>query len=235
MSSAGPGWKRVAACLAVGLLCGACGGRPGGPSAGSAAQPRGMLRLPPVAPSGPISLEEALASRRSMREFTAEPLTMETIGQLLWAAQGVTEAGGRGRTAPSAGGTYPLELYLVGIGGVFHYLPEVHSLEILGEDDRRAPLAEAALGQSWVATAPAVFVVVVVVSRTAERYGDRAERYVALEAGHAAQNLLLQATARGLGAVPVGAFSDAGVRALLGLPPDWTPLYLIPVGHPAGG
>jgi SagB-type dehydrogenase family enzyme len=100
-------------------------------------------------------------------------------------------------------------------------------------EDLRGALAAAALGQSQVADAPVVFVIAAVVARTAEKYGDRAERYVQLEAGHACQNLLLEVVALGLAAVPTGAFSDEGVRGVLGLPKDEAPLYLVPVGYPA--
>ncbi len=182
--------------------------------------------------TGVVSLEEVLAARRSERDFTPEPLDLDDLSHLLWSAQGITEPDGNGRAAPSAGGTYPLELYVVDHLGLYHYLPAGHSLEVLGEDDLRPALAEAALGQQHVADAPAVVVITAVFARTEERYGERAERYVYLEAGHAAQNVLLQAVALDLGAVPVGAFHDEDVRRLLGLPADHIPLYLIPVGHP---
>lgn len=197
--------------------------------------PSAVLALPPPATTGTVSLEEALAGRRSRREFAPEPLSTAEVGQLLWAAQGVTETGGAGRTAPSAGGTYPLEVFALTEGGLFHYAAGEHALETLGPEDLRAALAEAALGQEWVRNGPLVLVIVGVTGRTAERYGERAERYVALEAGHAAQNVLLQAAALGLAGVPVGAFRDEEVQALLGLPEGWAPLYLIPVGRPAGG
>jgi SagB-type dehydrogenase family enzyme len=117
--------------------------------------------------------------------------------------------------------------------GLYHYLPDGHRVAVLGGDDRRAALARAAFGQQAVAAAPAVLVLAGVHGRTAAKYGGRAERYVHLEAGHAAQNVLLQAVALGLGAVPIGAFDDWAVREVLGLPSDHAPLYLIPVGHPA--
>jgi SagB-type dehydrogenase family enzyme len=123
---------------------------------------------------------------------------------------------------------------VVSADGLFHYVADGHLLEQLAGDDLREPLAEAALGQGHVAAGAAVIVMTAVFERTEGRYGDRAERYVKLEAGHAAQNLLLQAVALDLSAVPVGAFGDAEVQALLGLPNDQVPLYLIPVGHPAG-
>ncbi|MGC8838087.1 MAG: SagB/ThcOx family dehydrogenase [Anaerolineae bacterium] len=188
--------------------------------------------LPPPRTEGPLSLEEALLKRRSVRAYTDRPLTREEVGQLLWAAQGITREG-RYRTAPSAGALYPLELYVADAEGVWHYLPQEHALEPWRAEDRRPRLCPAALSQAAVCRAPAVFVVTGVFARTAQKYGDRATRYVWLEAGHAAQNLLLQAVALGLGAVPIGAFYDEQVQAALNLPPDHAPLYLIPVGEPA--
>jgi SagB-type dehydrogenase family enzyme len=193
---------------------------------------RDAIELPPPRQAGEPSFEEVLAARRSVREFTSVPLTMEELSQLLWAAQGVTSAWG-GRTAPSAGALYPLEVYVATQQGLSHYLPDGHGLEPLASNDLRQVLATAALGQQAVADAPAVLIVTGVYARTASKYGDRAERYVHLEAGHAAQNVLLQAVALGLGAVPIGAFDDRALQQVLGLPLDHQPLYLIPVGHPA--
>ncbi|MBC7292567.1 MAG: SagB/ThcOx family dehydrogenase [Thermoleophilia bacterium] len=194
--------------------------------------------LPAPTTSGPLSLEEAIKRRRSVREFTSAPLTLAEIGQLLWAAQGITSPQGA-RAAPSAGGTYPLEIYLVAgrvtdlAPGIYRYRPAAHDLVPLAEGDYRAALAEAGLNQTWIQDAPVDFVVSGIYKRTTDRYGERGIRYVHLEAGHAAQNLCLQATALGLGAVTVGAFSDEKVRQLLGMTKDEQPLYIIPVGHPA--
>ncbi|MFB3738347.1 MAG: SagB/ThcOx family dehydrogenase [Candidatus Velamenicoccus archaeovorus] len=191
-----------------------------------------IVDLPSPTTRGSVSLEAALASRRSIRDFTDEPLTASELGQLLWAAQGVTARWG-GRTAPSAGALYPLEVYAVTEAGLFHYLPNGHQVEAVTGADLRGPLALAALGQAPVRDAPAVLVVTGVVARTEVKYGDRAERYVLLEAGHAAQNVLLESVALGLGAVPIGAFRDEAVGAVLGLEAEETPLYLLCVGHPA--
>lgn len=188
-------------------------------------------QLPSPRVDGGIALEMALGSRRSIRSFSAQPLTREEIGQLLWAAQGVTGPEGQ-RTAPSAGRTYPLEVDVVTADGLARYVPEGHRLIGRGSDDLRPALQGAAGGQEAVGTAPLVIVISGVVSRTEPRYGDRAERYVAIEAGHAAQNVLLEAVSLGLGAVPVGAFDDAAVRQVLGLADGEAPLYLLPVGHP---
>jgi SagB-type dehydrogenase family enzyme len=182
----------------------------------------------PVIPAD-SQLEDLLAARRSVRGFAADDLTDEQVGRLLWAAQGVTSDFG-GRTAPSAGALYPLELFVVTSAGVDHYLPEGHRTEQKAGVDLREELAAAALDQEALHSAPAVFVIAAEYARTETRYGDRAERYVHLEAGHAAQNLLLQAVDLGLGAVPIGAFDDAAVQEVLGLPTEWVPLYLIPVG-----
>ncbi len=190
------------------------------------------IALPAAAKKGSMSLEEALQRRRSVRSFGARPLTQAEIGQLLWAAQGITNARGF-RTAPSAGALYPLEVYVATKKGVFRYEPRDHRLRRTRKDDVRRKIHAAALRQNAVRDAPALFVITAVYERTARKYGGRAERYVRIEAGHAGQNLLLQAVALGLGAVPIGAFDDEGVRRCLGAPEDHRPLYIIPVGSPA--
>lgn len=198
----------------------------------AAAKPGQIILLPPPQRKGTMSLEEALARRQSVREFAATALTEAELGQLLWAAQGISH-GSNLRTAPSAGALYPLEVYVATAGGLFHYDPARHALERRGEGDVRAALSRAALEQESVRDAPAVFVITAVAGRTAAKYGPaRSPRYVHLEAGHAAQNLLLEATALGLGGVPVGAFQDDASRRVLALPIAEEPLYLLPVGHP---
>ncbi len=189
-----------------------------------------VLALPAPRLESDVSLEEALARRRSVRAYSGEPLTLEEIGQLLWAAQGTTDERGY-RTAPSAGALYPLELYAATDSGLYHYLPRGHEAEKRRIEGWRVPLCQAALSQDAVCQASAVFVVTAVYERTEAKYGQRAERYVWLEAGHAAQNLLLQAVALDLGAVPIGAFYDDQVRAALSLPAEHEPLYLISVGR----
>jgi SagB-type dehydrogenase family enzyme len=172
--------------------------------------------------------------RRSVRALTGAPLSDAENSQLLWAAQGITHRTLGLRTAPSAGALYPLEVYLVIGAGVFQYEPRAHALHRASSTDVRGALFDAALSQEPVRDAPSIFVLVGAYERTARKYGQaRAERYVQVEAGHAAQNLLLQAAALDLAAVPVGAFNDDEVRRVLELPPTHQPLYLIPVGHPA--
>lgn len=188
--------------------------------------------LPAPTRQGKVSVEESLARRRSMRRFKAEALTRRQIAQLCWAAQGVSDGETGFRTCPSAGALYPLELYVVTAEGVEHYAPAAHAMAKHLAGDLRGKLQAAALDQSPVGQAAATFVIAGVVSRTQRKYGQRARGYVQLEAGHAGQNLLLQATALGLGAVPIGAFEDVQVAKVLSLPADQAPLYLIPVGVP---
>jgi len=180
--------------------------------------------------TGSMPLEQAIAIRRSRRHFLPKSLTLEQIGQLVWAAQG-QEPGGRYRTAPSAGATYPLELFIITDEGVFRYLPAKHTLEKLIDQDLRAALASAAWGQDFIQAAPLTLVFAAQFSRTTGRYGQRGVRYVYMEAGHAAQNVHLQAEALGLASVAVGAFDDAAVSTVLSLPDYLEPLYMVAVGY----
>ncbi len=188
------------------------------------------LALPSPRTDGEMSLEEAILRRGSVREFETEPLTLGQLGQLLWAAQGQRE---QGRTAPSAGGLYPLEVYVAHEGGIYHYRPDGHEVAAVSNTDIRDDLAAAALDQRAFHTAPAVIAIAGVEERSAVKYGGRAEQYVLIEVGHAAQNVLLQAAVLGIGAVPTGAFEDPVVAELFGMPDGTEPLYLIPVGRPA--
>lgn len=195
----------------------------------------GRVQLPAPRFDGGISVERALAERHSVRDYTPAPLTLAEAAQFLWAAQGRNAAGGR--TAPSAGAFYPLELYLVAgrvrdlPPGVYRYLSGDHALVKVRDGDRRAALAAAALGQPAVAGSAMVLVLAADYARTTQKYGRRGQRYVHLEAGHAAQNVYLQAAALRLGTVAVGAFDDDRVRQALDLPAAEQPLYLLPVGR----
>lgn len=184
-----------------------------------------------------ISVERALALRRSVRAFAPEPLGLSIVSQLLWAAQGITDPAGL-RTAPSAGALYPLEVHLVagavsGVrAGIHRYEPQHHRLSLESEGDPRAGVAEAAFYQDWVAEAPAIVVLSAVYERTARKYAERAARYVHMEVGHAAQNVYLQAAALGLGTTMVGAFRDEELARVLGLVGPAKPLALLPIGKP---
>jgi len=189
-----------------------------------------IIKLSEPNKSGSMSLEQAINVRRSRRQFLPKPLTLEQISQLAWAAQG-QDSGSRYRTTPSAGATYPLELFIINDKGMFHYLPDKHSLEKLTDRDLRAALASAAWGQQFIQAAPLTMVFAAQFNRTTGRYGERGIRYVYMEAGHAAQNVHLQAEALGLGSVAVGAFDDAAVSKVLSLPRNLEPLYMVAVGY----
>jgi SagB-type dehydrogenase family enzyme len=190
------------------------------------------IALPEPKVSGSVSLEEAIARRRSVRAFGPSPLPVGAIGQLLWAGQGVTSPDGK-RAAPSAGALYALELYAVSATEVMHYLPHGHRAEMRATPDLRPQLQVLALGQASVGAAPVVIVVAAEPARLSQRYGARANVYADLEAGHAAQNMLLQAAALGLAAVPVGAVDGTQAARALALPSGQTVIYLIPVGFAA--
>lgn len=198
---------------------------------------RGRIVLPAPMLAGDFSVEQALQQRRSRREFANAGLTLAEVGQLLWAAQGVTLAAQGLRTAPSAGATYPLELLLVagrveGLeAGIYRYRPAEHALTLVRPGDRRADLARAGLGQAVVERAPATLAFAAVPERTTRRYGPRGERFIAMEVGHASQNVYLQAEALGLSTVAVGALGEEAAHGVLGLERDEVALYLMPVGR----
>lgn len=197
------------------------------------------VKLPAPRERGEMSVEEAIARRRSVRRYGRESLSISHLSQVLWAAQGITGAG-RLRAAPSAGATYPLEVFVV-IGrdgvegleeGLYHYSVKNHSLEPHKVGDLRGELSIAALDEEFIAQAPVDIVICALYERTSRRYGRRGERYVHMEAGHVAENIHLQAVALGLAVVMVGAFEDESVRKLMDLAEEVRPLYIIPLGKP---
>jgi len=188
------------------------------------------IDLPRPKIKGTMSLEETIQKRRSVRQYSSKELSLEEISQLVWSAQGITGRRG-GRSAPSAGALYPLEIYIISKDGFFHYIPEGHKLVKKHGKDIRAGLRDASLGQNFVGQAPVSVIITAVYRRVSSRYGKRGERYTDIEVGHAAENVHLQAVALGLASVPVGAFDDDKVARLLGLSSEEKPLYIIPVGH----
>jgi SagB-type dehydrogenase family enzyme len=219
---------------AFGLAGSPLSGFAGDPGPGGDSGPS-LIRLPQPRQSGATSVEAALAARRSLRSFSNKPVTLEELSQLLWAAQGITHPRGF-RTAPSAGALYPLELVVIAgtvaalPAGTYRYEPDGHHLVPVAEGDQRAALADAALGQSPIRKASLVIAIIANERKTTIKYGERGVRYVHLEAGHAAQNICLQAEALGLGSVMIGAFSDRDVASLL-RSAGRQPLYLIPLGR----
>jgi len=206
---------------------------------GTSQPPRIYLPLP--SQKGSISLEEAIAQRRSIRDFTPEPISQSQLSQILWATQGITDTSSRLRAVPSAGATYPLEIFIV-CGrnsieqiseGIYHYNIAHHALTRHHEGDVRLDLARAALDEEMIYHAPVDIIICALYERTTRHYGSRGERYVHIEVGHAGQNIYLQATALGLATVAIGAFYDEPVREVLRLGKQYKPLYIMPLGKPA--
>ena len=207
-----------------------------------------IIKLPFPQLKSKVSLEETILRRRSVRRYRREPLDLPQLSQILWSAQGIT--GTRGfRAAPSAGATYPLEIFIVvgkqGIitseakqapeelqAGIYHYEAASHSLSLHKPADLRPDLARATLNQEFIIDAPVDIVICALYPRTFYRYGRRGERYVHIEVGHVGENIHLQAVALGLATVEVGAFHDEEVRTILGVDEQIKPLYIMPVGKP---
>ena len=194
-----------------------------------------IIKLPEPGYDSGTSVEKALQERRSIRDYKDEPLTLAEVSQLLWAAQGITNPKGL-RTAPSAGALYPLEVYVVAgdvndlPDGIYKYKPYGHELARFVEEDKRIELCNAALDQSSVKDAAAVIVFSAVYQRTTGKYGERGIRYVHMEAGHAAQNVYLQAVSLNVGTVVIGAFDDEKVKKVMNMGDEEQPLYIMPVG-----
>jgi len=197
-----------------------------------------QIHLPPPSQEGGMALAEAISRRKSMRYFASQPISQSQLSQILWATQGTTDSPWGRRTVPSAGATYPLEVFVVcgdnGVeeipSGIYHYNIDNHSLTQHHQRDVRSELARAALDQEFIYQAPVDIVICAEYERTLRRYGARGERYVHIEVGHAGQNIYLQATALGLATVAIGAFYDEQVRQVLRLDKQYKPLYIMPVG-----
>lgn len=199
------------------------------------------IELPEPETDGPTSVERAIATRASRRSFARTPVDLADVSQLLWAAQGTTHAEGgiELRAAPSAGATYPLTAFLEVAPdgsadlepGLYRYDPAAHALDVEIDAAVHDDLTRAALGQDVVRAAPMTIVLTADYDRTRREYPDHGDRYVHMEAGHAAQNVHLVCESRELNSCPVGAFSDADVADALALSDRLDPLYLLPCGH----
>jgi len=191
-----------------------------------------IVRLTKPNLTGTITFEEALAKRRSVRLFAIKPLESEQIGQLAWAGQGITEPQRGLRTAPSAGETYPIDLYFATQEGMFVYQPAEHSLAQTSDQDIRGRLAAAASMQESVATAGCDIIVAGSVRKLTGQFRTKARTYMLLEAGHIAQNIQLQAVCLDLGSVTISGFNTKEVGRICKLPRGIEPIYIICVGHP---
>ena len=195
---------------------------------------KGIVRLPNPSHDGVLSVEKAIYSRRSVRKYADKPLSLDDVGQILWSMQGVTNWVGF-RAAPSAGGTYPLEVYLLaddveGLSrGLYNYRPSDHSLIHVKSGDALLNAAKSTVQYDMISSAPAALLICANYSRTLEKYGERGVRYVHMEAGHVGQNLYLQAESLGIGTVSVGAFNDEIMKEELGIHEE--PLIIYPIGY----
>lgn len=189
------------------------------------------IKLLKPSEKGLVSIEETLHQRRSVRDYKKNSLSLGEVSQLLWAGTGKNLYR---RTAPSAGATYPLKIYLV-VGdmeglepGIYHYSVSKHHLERVKDGDVRKSLSRAALEQGMIERAPVSIVIAADYHRTTGHYGQRGIRYVHMEVGHVGQNISLQAVALKMGTVMIGAFDDQQVKEMLSIEEE--PLYIIPVG-----
>jgi len=184
---------------------------------------------------GAISVEKALAARRSVRNYAALPLTLSELSQVLWAAQGFSGPGGL-RTTPSAGALYPLEIYIAAANvtglasGIYKYSCGDHVLLRTEQDDKRVEIFDAALRQNSIKSAPVILIICAVYERMTAKYGQRGIRYTDMEAGHASQNVYLQAESLGLVTLAIGAFHDSKVKNIVNMIKTEQPLYLMPIG-----
>lgn len=189
------------------------------------------IKLPQPNSSGSISLEQSIASRRSERSYQANELSPQQLSQILWAAQGITDPEFGLRAAPSAGALYPLSIYIAKGDGLFRYISSGHKLVQLSTEDKRPSIMRASLGQAWIRQAPVSIILAANFKITQEKYGPRAYRYVCMEAGHVAENILLQAVSLGLASIAIGAFWDDVIKVTLELPDNQDPLYIISLGY----
>lgn len=198
------------------------------------------ISLPAPRKDGSISVEAAIAARRSRRKFTSKQLSLEIASQVLWAAGGQTGAKPHFRSFASAGACHPLTILVVtgentveGVAaGLYKYLHETHELQLIRKGDIRPELTAACLGQKFLETIPMAIAVYAEYEKSTKRYEDRGFRYSHIDLGHLGQNVYLQCEALGLGTVAVGAFTDNEVAGVLGLGEKQSPLYVMPVGYP---
>lgn len=191
-----------------------------------------IINLPTVQVKSRVTVEQAIRERRSVRAYSETQLSLQEVSQLLWAAQGITEPTRGLRSAPSAMGTYPLDLYLVagdvrGLpSGVYKYIPKGHQLELVATGDKRNDLGK----QPQMTKAPADLVYAADKARL-QKLGDKGMLFAAMEAGHSAQNVLLEEVALGLVGVGMAGFDENDVRSALKLSPEQTPMYVVSAGR----
>ena len=188
-----------------------------------------IVKLPSPKLDGSVSVEKAMAQRRSIRTYKDEPLSLAQVSQILWAAQGITDPKSGKRTAPSAMASYFLELYLISGDvsdlpqGMYKYRAEGHQLVEIEKGDVKARLFEAA-GQAPIKSAPAALII------TGDSERSKKPEWMHLEAGHAAQNVYLQAVSLELGTVVMAGFKPEEVAKALNIPEEEKVIYIMPLG-----
>ncbi len=188
-----------------------------------------MIELPAPNLDGKMSLEKVLATRRSSHSISGKALTNEQLGQLAWSGQGITEKTRGLRTAPSARAAYPITLYFATPTGLYRYVPKNHAFEVITEKDVRAQVSGLVSKSSC-----GIIIAGNTGKNTTAAYGSRADNWTILEAGHIAENLLLEATAMGLTNVPIGGFTNpTELGKLCKLPETVEPIYHVAIGMPA--
>jgi SagB-type dehydrogenase family enzyme len=196
--------------------------------------PQEVIQLTDPNLTGTLTFEEVLAKRRTVHQFSTEALKRSQIGQLAWAGQGVTDPQRGLRTAPSAGAMYPIELFFATAEGVYSYRPADHSLVQTSQQDIRSNLARATTTPEPIVAAGCSIIVTGSTRKLTSRFGKNSRTFVALEAGHVAQNIQLQAVCLGLGSVAIGGLDTTAVRKVCRMSRDTEPLYVICVGYPVG-
>jgi SagB-type dehydrogenase family enzyme len=204
------------------------------------ASPRGTvpIEFPKPKLKGGVSVEEAIASRRSRRKYDNRAMTLTELGQVLWSGLGITGKSEHFKASPSAGAMHPLDLFAAvapsaveGLTpGFYHYREKKHHLIKLSDENFIPEVADKAYGQECVAGAPVLLVVTVEYSRTTSRYRERGHRYAHMDIGHLGENIYLQAEVLGLATVAIGAFDDDAITGLLPLPNNYEVKYLLPIG-----
>ncbi len=202
-----------------------------------------MIELPVPSLDGSVSVEDAINKRRSVREFTDQPLSMADLSQCVWSAQGTTGNDGK-KVAPSAGAVYPVTLYVVvGVienlsAGLYRYEPNRHTLEAIRAGELRAQLRDAALEeQPWIGQAASILVIAADIAKASSAFqqqppaGQRGLRYIYMEVGAIAENVYLQGQTIGVGVVFIGGFDDQKVMDVLKLPSPYTPVGLVCLGR----
>ena len=201
-----------------------------------------IVALPEPSLEGGLPTARAIATRRSTRSYSGQPMSLDELSRFLFLTSGISadRFGNARRTAPSSGALYPIEVYPIvhnvdGVErGVYHYAYREHALELVRTEDMRSRVVEQGLGQEFLGQCGAVLFVTMILQRMRPKYQDRSYRYGLLEAGHVGENAYLAATEMGLGACGIGAFMDDAMNEMLGVDGvEEAVVYMLAVGHPA--